>query len=147
MIYRKGKVRISSLSSLVLDEFDALLQYQAHREPTSAIVWATKRQKRDSLQTVLCSATAADMKPDDLENYLREDYIYAKTEDDVLVTQHKPTKVSLTTVHGVVHVPHRRLALETLRKILNTDPNPQQALVFVDNPRRAEIVVDKVMFK
>ena len=84
------------------------------------------------------------MKPDDLDNYLRDDYAYVKTEEDALVTQNKPTKVSLTTIHGVVHVQHRRFALETLRKILNTDPNPQQALIFVDSPRRAEIVVDKV---
>ena len=139
-------MRLSSLSHLVLDEFDALLQYKAHREPTGAIVWAARRQKRDSLQSILCSATAADMLPENLlrDEYIRQNYTIATTEDtNALVTSDK-IKVSLTTIHGIVHVAHRRFALETLRRILNTRPNPQQVLIFVDDARRADIVVDKL---
>ena len=144
-MFRKGRLRISSIQTLILDEFDALLQYSAHRDPTSAIFWALRRQMRDSLQTVLCSATAADMKQEDLDTYLRPGYGYVQTDlSDSLVTQNRPTKVSKTTVHGVMHLPHKRYALDKLRKILNTDPNPQQALIFVDNARRADIIVSKV---
>jgi hypothetical protein len=38
------------------------------------------------------------------------------------------------------------LALEAVRKILNTEPVPQQALIFVDSPRRVDIVIEKVRF-
>lgn len=53
-------------------------------------------------------------------------------------------RVSRTTIHGALHVPHRRLALEAVRKLLNTEPVPQQALIFVDSPRRVDIVIEKV---
>ena len=75
--------------------------------------------------------------------------------NDVLVTaadavegssnnNHPTTRVSRTVVHGVIHVEHRRLALETLRRILHTDPLPQQILIFAADARRVEIVADKL---
>ena len=36
------------------------------------------------------------------------------------------------------------MKLELLRKILNTSPNPTQVLVFVNEARRVDIVVDKL---
>ena len=56
-----GKLKISGLRTVVLDEFDALLQYDAHVEPTVAIMQALDRQHGRSLQRVLCSATASDV--------------------------------------------------------------------------------------
>merc|ERR1711865_1311314 len=53
-------------------------------------------------------------------------------------------QVSLTILHGVVLVPHRRFALDTIRKILHTDPTPQQILIFVENARKVDIVVEKL---
>merc|ERR1711865_1357901 len=53
-------------------------------------------------------------------------------------------QVSLTILHGVVHVPHKRLALDAVRKILHTEPIPQQILIFVENARKVDIVVEKL---
>ena len=157
---RKGKMNISGVQTIVLDEFDALLQYDVHKEPTVAIMEAMDRQHGDSLQRVLCSATALDMMGEkqgenNVEAYLRPGYAHASVdESDVLVTtgvtskgkgQTKTTpRVSRTTIHGALHVPHQRFALDAVRKILNTDPLPQQALIFVDSPRRADIVIEKL---
>ena len=157
---RKGKMNISGVQTIVLDEFDALLQYDVHKEPTVAIMEAMDRQHGDSLQRVLCSATALDMMgekqgDDNVETYLRPGYAHASVDDsDVLVTKGVTSKakgqtktsprVSRTTIHGALHVPHQRFALDAVRKILNTDPLPQQALIFVDSPRRADIVIEKL---
>ncbi|KAL9185748.1 hypothetical protein ACHAXT_003525 [Thalassiosira profunda] len=159
-----GKLKISGLRSAVLDEFDALLQYDAHKEPTMAIMSALDRQHGSSLQKVLCSATASDMMASGendgrgplIEEYLRPGFAHASVDDgDLLVTSGVQVKakggavttsarVSRTTIHGTLHVPHRRLALEAVRKVLNTEPLPQQALIFVDSPRRVDIVIDKL---
>ena len=128
-----------------------------------AILKAVDRQHGQSLQRVFCSATASDMlggkdrnMDADIESYLRPGYAHASVdENDLLVTSGVQTKsrsggmttsvrVSKTTIHGTLHVPSRRLALEAVRKILNTNPAPQQALIFVDSPRRVDIVIDKV---
>ena len=175
-----GKLKLSGLVTVVLDEFDALLQYDSHKEPTVAIMNAMKRQHGSTLQRILCSATATDMigqktmqeegakKNGDkswttnIEDYLRQGYAHASVNDsDLLVTSgvHHTSatntinkkgiigttaRVSRTTIHGTLHVPHQRLALEAVRKILNTEPIPQQALIFVDSPRRVDIVIEKV---
>lgn len=157
---RKGKMNIAGVQTIVLDEFDALLQYDVHKEPTVAIMEAMDRQHGDSLQRVLCSATALDMMGEkqganNVETYLRPGYAHASVdESDVLVTKGVTSKakgqtktsprVSRTTIHGALHVPHQRFALDAVRKILNTDPLPQQALIFVDSPRRADIVIEKL---
>jgi ATP-dependent RNA helicase DeaD len=52
--------------------------------------------------------------------------------------------MSRTIIHGVVHLPHQRMALDMLRRILHTEPVPQQILVFVSDARRVNIVVEKL---
>lgn len=149
---RRGRLAIQHLDTIVCDEFDALLEYKAHRDPTHALLTALKRQRRDRLQSILCSATASDMlnekkKINLEENYLRPGYVITMAEDDdklVTVGGKTKTRVSRTVMHGVVHVPHRRFALETLRRILHTDPLPQQILIFVSDARRVPIVVDRL---
>ncbi|KAL7482015.1 hypothetical protein ACHAW6_007698 [Cyclotella cf. meneghiniana] len=157
-----GKLKISALQTVVLDEFDALLQYDAHKEPTNAIMEAIERQHGKSLQRVLCSATASDMmtpQPSggaNVDSYLRPGYAHASIdESDLLVTSGvkadskegktaTSARISRTTIHGSLHVPHRRLALDAVRRVLNTDPVIQQALIFVDSSRRVEIVIEKL---
>jgi superfamily II DNA/RNA helicase len=39
-------------------------------------------------------------------------------------------------------VDHQRFALDALRRVLFTDPAPQQVLIFVDNARRVGVVVE-----
>mmetsp|Transcript_24544 Transcript_24544/g.52877 ORF Transcript_24544/g.52877 Transcript_24544/m.52877 type:complete len:908 (+) Transcript_24544:126-2849(+) len=169
-----GKLKISGLQTIVLDEFDALLSYDSHTEPTMAIMQALDRQHGQNLQRVLCSATASDMMTSSsdqqgeeeattttagssmIEQYLRPGYAHACVDDsDLLVTSGVQTKtkgggmttsarVSRTTLHGALHVPHQRFALEAVRKVLNTEPIPQQVLIFVDSPRRVDIVIEKL---
>lgn len=136
-----------------MDEFDALLEYKAHRDPTRAIMQSLKRRHGNSLQSVLCSATASDiMDSSKVVDFLRPGFETAMAdEDDVLVTCAKTsqsstsaTQVSRTVMHGVVHVPHKRMALDAVRKILHTEPIPQQILIFVENARKVDIVVEKL---
>jgi superfamily II DNA/RNA helicase len=143
-------MKISSIQTVVFDEFDALLEYKPHRDPTAAIMSALKRRHRDSLQSILCSATATDMIGSaKLSSYLRPGYFTAMADnDDELITSgddsNAVTRVSRTVIHGVVHVSRRQLALSTIRKILHTEPVPQQVLIFADNARRVDLVVEKV---
>lgn len=151
-IYRRsGRLKVGDLRALVLDEFDALLEYKPHREPTKAIISSLKKRHCDSLQTILCSATASDMLGSKkLENFLRPGFEQAMADkNDRLITSgdeniEDVTRVSSTAIHGVIHIPHRRLALETLRSILYTEPTPQQVLIFAENARRVDIVIEKV---
>lgn len=156
---RSGKLKVPALEAVVLDEFDALLDYKAHRDPTQAMLeFLKRRHDRNEFQSVFCSATAGDMlKSPKFTNFLRPGFVQAMTDrDDVLMTPLQDdnadvnpsgaisTRMSRTIIHGVVHVPHRRFALETLRRILHTDPLPQQILIFTENSRRVEVVVEKV---
>jgi len=143
-----GKLKIANLQAVVLDECDALLEYEPHRDPTQATMELLKRRHGDSLQSILCSATAGDLLGKSLlDDFLRPGYAHAESDDsDKLITsgKSKKTRVSRTAIHGVVRVDHQRFALETLRKVLYTDPAPQQVLIFVDNARRVGIVVEKL---
>lgn len=148
---RSGRLKVNDLRAMVLDEFDALLEYKPHRDPTKAIISALKKRHGDSLQTILCSATASDMiGSKKLDNFLRPGFAQAMADrNDRFITDAgddaaDATRVSSTAIHGVIHVPHRRLALETLRSILYTEPTPQQVLIFADNARRVDIVIEKV---
>lgn len=145
---KSGKLKIANLQAVVLDECDALLEYEPHRDPTTATMEVFKRRHGDSLQSILCSATAGDLLGKSLlDDFLRKGYAHAQSDDsDKLITSGdaKKIRVSRTAIHGVVLVDHQRFALEALRKVLYTDPAPQQALIFVDNARRVGIVVDKL---
>lgn len=151
-IRRSGKLKVGSLQALVMDEFDALLEYKPHRDPTWAIMQSLKRRHGDSLQSILCSATATDiMETSKVVEFLRPSYeIALADDDDVLVSsaggdgKSAKTQVSRTILHGVLHLSHRRLALDAVRKILHTEPVPQQILVFVDNARKVDIIVEKL---
>ena len=153
---KSGRMKINALQTIVLDEFDALLEYEPHRDPTQAVMRAVKRRHGDSLQSVLCSATAADMMGKELlDEMLRPGFAHAQVDEgDKLITsadsedqggeEAATTRVSRTAIHGFIDIPDRRLKLETLRRVLYTEPTPQQILVFVDNSRRVGIVVDKL---
>lgn len=142
-------MKVGSLQTLVMDEFDALLEYKPHRDPTRALMETLKRRHGDSLQSVLCSATATDvMNSAKVTDFLRPGYETAMADEgDVLVTkgsQSAAPQVSRTVLHGVVHLEHRRFALEAVRRILHTEPVPQQILIFVENARKVDIVVEKL---
>ena len=118
------------------------------RDPTQATMEVLKRRHGESLQSILCSATAGDLLGKSLlDDFLRPGYAHAQSDEgDKLITSGKSKKirVSRTAIHGIVRVEHQRFALETLRKVLYTDPAPQQVLIFVDNSRRVGVVVEKL---
>ena len=147
---KKSKtIKFHEMNSIILDECDALLlddddenndggnKKNPHSEPTQAILNLLNRQHSSSLQTVLCSATAPDLVRTNQEY---EDYHMVKLSSQQLTT----TTTSPTALHGVVHVPHRRFALDFLKKILHTHPMPEQVLIFVNSPHRVKITVQKV---
>jgi superfamily II DNA/RNA helicase len=148
----KGRLSVQQVQAVVLDEFDALLSYAPHADPVRALVGALKRARGASLQSILCSATAVDMLNQKSweENFLRSGYVWAMADpEDQLVTSSgeafaNTIRVSRTVMHGVVHVPQKRFALETLRRILHTEPFPQQILIFVADARKVDICVEKL---
>lgn len=138
---KTGKLKLSNCFCFVFDEFDALFQFPVHREPTMAI-WNTvsKLHHQKKIQTILCSATAMDFSEEKLSQFLNPDYAHVSVGESAgMMTQGTKTRMSLTTIHAVVHLDHRRFALDTIRKILHTDPTPQQVLIFVNNARRVSI--------
>eukprot|EP00559_Dactyliosolen_fragilissimus_P008681 CAMPEP_0184873364 /NCGR_PEP_ID=MMETSP0580-20130426/41803_1 /TAXON_ID=1118495 /ORGANISM="Dactyliosolen fragilissimus" /LENGTH=879 /DNA_ID=CAMNT_0027376265 /DNA_START=589 /DNA_END=3228 /DNA_ORIENTATION=- len=162
-----GKMKIRSTRFIVLDECDALLEYSPHSEPTRAIFQELKKRHRQDLQSCLCSATATDLlasnrhnhdgpvlQENKLDGFLQDGYSHVEVDivEDALVTSVEgegnngrgATKVSRTAIHGVLHLGHKRFAIDALRKVLYTEPMPEQVLVFVDNARRVDIVVDKL---
>jgi superfamily II DNA/RNA helicase len=148
VIFRSGKLKIGDVQTLILDEFDALLEYKPHREPTRAILQTLQRRHGDALQSIMCSATASDlMDSPQVAEYLRPGFATAMAdEEDAFVTlsKSKRPQVSRTVMHGVVHVPHRRFALDTVRRILHTEPIPQQILIFAESAHKVDIVVEKL---
>jgi Lhr-like helicase len=118
--------------------------------------------------SIITTTTAKSTPAINIESYLKPGYAHASVNDsDLLVTSgiiqtrviskdgsssssttttmtSIAPRVSRTTIHGTLHVPSQRLALEAVRKILNTEPVPQQALIFVDSSRRVDIVIDKL---
>jgi superfamily II DNA/RNA helicase len=161
----KGRLaKIFRPSTLVMDEFDALLEYKPHREKSLALLQILRRDP--NMQTIVCSATASDMMREAgagepmgarsqsqralIDDYLRPGYRVAMAQSSDVLTASGAgggsigTRVSRTVIHGVVHVPHRRFALETLRRILHTDPLPQQVLVFVKDSHKVKIVVERL---
>jgi len=130
---KSGRMKVANVQSLVLDEFDALLEYKPHRDPTKAIL-STLQRKLPNLQTVLCSATAVDMQ-EKIQSYIRPDPLIIQDMSE------KKIRMSQTIVHGVIHVPRPQLALETVRRILHTNPMPPQVLIFCESSERVETVV------
>jgi len=150
-----GRMKVSDVKSIVLDEFDALLQYKAHREPTKALFSFLRNRHRDSLQSIMCSATATDMmisgtvNKDVYKDYLRGgdrvSTVLADEKDKFVTKSGKATtRVSRTVIHGVMHVPRRQLVLDTIRRILHTEPMPQQVLIFCDSSRDVELLVQRL---
>eukprot|EP00934_Nitzschia_sp_Nitz4_P005084 Nitzschia sp. Nitz4//scaffold115_size69933//65804//67551//NITZ4_006013-RA/size69933-snap-gene-0.84-mRNA-1//1//CDS//3329533532//5074//frame0 len=86
---KRGFLKTSSIQALVLDEFDALLDYAPHREPTYKAIEHLHNRRGDSLQNVLCSATAADIFSDSVHDFqingiplLKEGYVPTMTTSD-----------------------------------------------------------------
>jgi superfamily II DNA/RNA helicase len=157
-----GRVKISSLQTVVLDEFDALLQYKPHSDPTQAILTSILKQRQNNVQTIYCSATATDMimtsssptgsrkialsnSHELLQQYLRPNYKLVKDDSSTKMNSLSNIVTSPAIIHGVIHVEHKRYVLETVRKILYTNPPPEQVLLFVDTAHKVDIIVKQLL--
>lgn len=127
-----------------------------------AVMETVKRGRKD-VGVIMCSATVRDMGEGVIGRWCREGYKEVgkggvgknMREGGELVREedrdNEDTRmidgarhITSTTLHGVVKVAREQLKLEILRKILNTTPNPEQVLVFVNEARRVGIVVGKL---
>ncbi|GMH93229.1 hypothetical protein TrVE_jg9584 [Triparma verrucosa] len=165
----KGVMKLSGVGWLVLDEFDNLLMSSAYKESTEAIYDSVVKARNSDVQCVMCSATARDMRVGQVERFLKGDYgevdiggygrnmeskeetasLAAARRQDAVTAITRPlinvnNPMSQSSIHGFIKLPHKRLALELLRKILHTEPQPQQVLVFVNDKHRVDIVLDKM---
>jgi len=166
----KGVMKLSGCSNIILDEFDNLLMSSAYKESTEAIYDSVIKARSGDVQCVMCSATARDMRTGQVERFLKGDYgevdiggygrnMEGVDKNDETFNRHNENAIevkplinlqnpmSQSSIHGYIKLPHQRLALELLRKILHTEPSPQQVLVFVNDKHRVNVVLDKMAEK
>ncbi|GMI49134.1 hypothetical protein TrCOL_g12926 [Triparma columacea] len=155
---KKGVVKTAKCGVVVMDEADNLLLSKAHKESMVECLETVKRGNK-GVQIVMASATAGDMKEGVVGRWCREGWKEVgdgvgsrrgeeeegeEGEEGGIRMIDNSRHISATTIHGVVKIARDHLKLELLRKILNTSPNPNQVLVFVNEARRVDIVVEKL---
>jgi len=148
------KINLNSCVSVVVDEVDDMLSYP-HRTDLNALLEATVGRGR--AQLVLASATGGSQKTQAALTELLNAGNNADDDDDDAkekkaltvcgVTKGGPLNSSplpSTVEHGVLVLPPQKL-LSGVRSLLNTDPFPEAAVVFVNDARRVDVVVSKLL--
>lgn len=124
------ELRLHRLRMLVVDEVDQCLQ-DAFLEDVVYLLRAARRKT----QKVLVSATGD---VDSVRQFAGK-YLHKAVLLRVGGTQRLPKNIT----HWYCAVP-ARLRIEMLRKLMYTKPVPTRAIAFVDDPRRVDIVVERL---
>lgn len=125
-----GDLRTRSLDILVVDEVDQCLVGEFGEQ-----VQRLLRTVPKSSQKVLVSATGD-------VNLVRK-FAGTYMDDPVLLRVGGAFRVPQNIAHWMCVVPSR-LKIDTVRKILFANPKPERSIVFVDEPRRVEIVAERL---
>lgn len=125
-----GDLRTRLLDIMVVDEIDQCLVGEFGEQ-----VQRLLRTVPKTSQKVLVSATGdVNLVRNFAGNYM---------DDPVLLRVGGALRVPQNIEHWMCVVPSR-LKIETVRKILFANPKPDRAIVFVDEPRRVEIVAERL---
>lgn len=124
------ELRLRNVSMLVVDEVDQCLQ-ESFVEHLKYILEACPRR----VQKILVSATG-DV---DAVRQFAGKHMHKPVLLRVGGKQRLPSSIS----HYYAVVPPR-MRIELLRKLMYTDPQPTRAICFVDDPRRVDIVVERL---
>ncbi len=123
-------LHLRKVRMLVIDEVDHSLQ-DNFRESIERLLNRVPKNR----QLVLVSATGDVDMVADLATKQMRDSLLLRVGDKQLV----PKNIS----NWYVVVPHR-LRIETLRKLMNANPIPERAICFVNEPRRVDLVVERL---
>lgn len=123
------------MRAVVIDEADALL-HGVNRKDVDSLLAAVPK----SAQRVLASATGGRSEAQDaLESLAGRSLTLCG-----LPSSTQSIALPDTVAHGHLVVEQRRM-LDALRSLLHTDPMPEVVLVFVNEPRRVQVVCDKLL--
>lgn len=125
-----GDLRIRQIDTMVVDEVDQCLVGEFGEQ-----VQRLLRSVPKSAQKVLVSATGD-------VNLVRK-FAGAYMDEPVLLRVVGALRVPQNLSHWMCVVPSR-LKIDTVRKILFAEPKPDRAIVFVDEPRRVDIVAERL---
>lgn len=114
---------------LVVDEVDQCLQ-EVFMKHIEYLIQAGR-----NAQKVLVSATG------DVDSVRK--FAGSHLQDPVLLRVGGSQRIPSTIAHWHYLVP-ARLRIEALRKLMYSEPVPQRAIVFVDDPRRVDIVTERL---
>lgn len=128
-LYEQRELRTSGLRWLVVDEIDQCLG-DAFREHILLLLDAVRRK-----QTILVSATGD-------VNRVRI-FAAAHLNRPILLRVGGAQRIPKRIEHCCCIVP-ARMKIAMIKKLMNTSPVPKRAIAFVDDPRRVDIVVDRL---
>lgn len=123
-------LKLGSVKTLVVDEVDHCLE-EAFVEDIVYLLQGCNK----TTQKILVSATSD---VDSVRQFSRR-YLHKP----VLLRVGGMQRIPKGIEHWFCVVP-ARLKIETVRKLMFTEPVPSRAIVFVDDPRRVDIVVEKL---
>lgn len=125
-----GDLRVRKLAALVVDEVDQCLTGEFGVQVARLLRTVPK-----STQKVLVSATG--------DVSLVRNFAGEHMNNPVLLRVGGALRVPQNISHWYCVVP-ARMKIETVKKVLFASPKPERAVVFVDDPRRADIVAERL---
>jgi superfamily II DNA/RNA helicase len=165
------KLKLSGVNSVVVDEVDDML-YGPSRSDLDALLAATvnRGQRGGGAQLIVASATGGNLKTQLALQALLDGQRGEGEQPRALVScgaaassggeEEEDSEVAgsskkrrqlknasplpLTVEHGMLVLPRHKL-IEGVRSLLNTDPYPEAAVVFVNDARRVDVVVQKLL--
>ena len=136
----KLKIKNVDTPTLILDEFDDLFSNNKF-DQQSTLDSLSKQSTReiynfmdrfDPKQVIFCSATA-----------LFQSKGYNKEKDWKIINQKGDISLSPTTKHGIIHATKMK-KIDMIRRIVNTEPNPQQIIMFVNHVSSIDNIVNQL---
>lgn len=127
-LHEHRELNLGSVRTIVIDEVD-----QCVKDVFVEHVIYVIRAAGNRAQKILVSATGD---VDSVRKFSGE-FLYKP----VLLRVGGAQKVPKNMAHFACIVPGR-LRIETVRKILHSEPKPERMIIFVDNPRRVDLVVE-----
>eukprot|EP00178_Gracilaria_changii_P009882 TRINITY_DN2870_c0_g1_i1.p1 TRINITY_DN2870_c0_g1~~TRINITY_DN2870_c0_g1_i1.p1 ORF type:complete len:665 (-),score=119.37 TRINITY_DN2870_c0_g1_i1:5817-7811(-) len=128
-LHASRDLNLKNVQTLVVDEVDQCLQEVFLKHITYLLKAVGRAQK------VLVSATGD---VDSVRNFAVSNLF-----EPVLLRVGGSQRIPKTIYHWHYLVP-ARLRIDALRKLMYSEPVPQRAIVFVDDPRRVDIVVQRL---
>lgn len=171
LVFRLEKLRLGMVRAVVIDEVDNMLEdtYEgemlalleatplfnrpsmsttAHESSADSNKEGLKKQKeaaRDKNRRMVCLASAT-ANAEATRAFASRFCVDPTTRESTLhpVRANMASQLPVSITHGLISTPRMR-ALESLKRFLNTKPTVEKALIFVNEPRRVEIITEQIL--